>query len=66
MSQSTGFPQCPTARGLRGALILLAPSTEMSRIIFISRIFLGTTRGVSSDTRVRITAAGRQELAERR
>src|SRR5204862_379258 len=25
-----GFPQCPTVRELRGALILLAPSTEMS------------------------------------
>ena len=35
-----GFPQGPTVRGLRGAL---APSTEMSRIIFILRIFLGET-----------------------
>ena len=31
MSQSTGFPQCPQS-GSYGALRLLAPSTEMSRI----------------------------------
>ncbi len=58
-----GFPECPTVRGLRGAL---APSTEMSRMTIYLVSLLGYCTGASSGSRVRITAAGRQELAGRR
>ena len=57
-----GFPQCPTVRELRGALILLAPSTEMSRMTIYLADFLSATGVRFIWYRVRITSAGRQML----
>jgi hypothetical protein len=51
------FPQCPTVRGLRGAL---APCTEMSRMTIYLVDLLGRDGVRFIWYRVRITSAGRQ------